>query len=101
MNDLRLQNSWDFIQNNYFHNLKGVLALCPTHFDKIKMVFVGISEEIMSQNIFLGHLGEFPEHTFNETDLDNLRIWVGFQNKKVLPLEDVLQSEYLKSLCHI
>ena len=53
----------------------------------------------MSHNIYLGIRGDFPIHTFTKFDFDNIEFWAGFYDDTIAPLNDMLQDDYLKSLC--
>jgi hypothetical protein len=97
--DNRLLEASNYIYKNHYNNLQGVRCYAHPANAKIKAVFVGVTDPTMSNLIYKGINGDLPYHTFNEHDLNNLSLWVGFGDNTVLPLEEILQSDNLKKLC--
>ncbi len=80
-----------------FRNLVG--AFYPPSNQKIWGLFVGISDTTISQLIYKGIRGDFPLHTFNLFALNNIEFWAGFYDDSIVPLTEILQDEFLASLC--
>lgn len=65
---------------------------------KIQATFIGVSDYIMSQNIWWGIEGRLPQHQFNNYDLENIEYWVAFTDNTIMNVREVLEDGYMKYL---
>ncbi len=65
---------------------------------QIREVFVGLSDPIISQDIYLGTLGVLPQFPFNKADLENIEFWGAFYDRTILRVDDLLQDETLNDI---
>jgi hypothetical protein len=66
---------------------------------RISQLFVGHLDPIWSAIIYRGILGNTEAHFFTKEDLKNIDFWAAFFDGSIVRLWEVLQDEYLKSLC--
>jgi hypothetical protein len=61
----------------------------------IRDVFIGRSDPIISQDIYLGKKGILPSFQFLPRDLEDIQFWVGFDENSIVPLDEVLTDSTL------
>jgi hypothetical protein len=61
----------------------------------IRDVFIGRSDPIISQDIYLGKKGILPPFKYLPRDLEDIQFWTGFDDNIIVPLGEVLKDELL------
>jgi len=61
----------------------------------IRDVFIGRSDPIISQDIYLGKKGILPPFKYLPRDLEDIQFWAGFDDNIIVPLDEVLKDELL------